>query len=223
VTDEALFADVIGNRSTAALASLCERWKRAAVLAAQSKGVFGDELDVYQNVAIKMFGAIDSIRAESVSVLRSFFLRAVKRAAIDWRRREHGVELSDDGDVDAVDACPLSDLQGCRSESRQSALRYLRRENPRWAAVVETYALVKDHAACAEVHGISVVNSWQIVKRAREKLRWAERRFRNSDPSFRMFDAEQLALVDTESCAPPAPKSQVRRRSSVSGHEAVAM
>ncbi len=200
--DDALFAAILQARAAGrddgrSLGLLLERWRRPAiyvirrVLASYRKSDATDPEELFQEAACKLvergldqFRGHDAEGEARAGAPKTFFLRIVKHAAIDFcrRRREELAHPTADGDepehgaaevVAAVDRARQAVQREEAVELYWRAFERLRAEHPNEAAAWDLYhhEEVGDHEACAAQLGITVVNSYKRISRAQAHLR----------------------------------------------------
>jgi RNA polymerase sigma-70 factor, ECF subfamily len=183
------------------LGELVERWREPArtvvrrVQASYLRGTAEDADDVFQDAVQKLVArGLDQFRGISEQVPgkaaspKTFFLRIVKHVAIDRyrRNREDLARAQGAGEDDATAASEsahevaraveAAEAARRREEARQeyqAAFERLRREHPNEAAAWDLYHHqdVDDHAECARLLNITVVNSYKRVSRAQAWLK----------------------------------------------------
>jgi RNA polymerase sigma-70 factor (ECF subfamily) len=200
--DDGLFAAILQARAAGrddgrALGLLLERWRRPAlyvvrrVLASYRKSDAIDPEELFQEAACKLvergldqFRGHDAVGESRAGAPRTFFLRIVKHAAIDFcrRRREELAHASADGEEPehaapeigvAVDRARQAVQREETVELYWKAFARLRAEHPNEAAAWDLYhhEEVGEHEACAKQLGITVVNSYKRISRAQAHLR----------------------------------------------------
>jgi len=200
--DDVLFAQVLAARAAGRdpgriLGALLERWRRPAiyvirrVLASYRRSDAVDPEELFQESACKLvergldqFRGHDEEGESRAGAPRTFFLRIVKHAAIDFcrRRREELAAPSPDGEEpehqgpEVAVAVERARRANDREESVElywKAFARLRAEHPNEAAAWDLYhhEEVGEHEACAKALGITVVNSYKRISRAQAHLR----------------------------------------------------
>jgi RNA polymerase sigma-70 factor (ECF subfamily) len=217
LTDAELFDFVVQTRAkgqdpSAALGTLCERWRKAAgvvvrrVQASYRSGSPDDEGELYQESVRKLiergldqFRGLSEAHPGKAASPKTFFLRIVKHAAIDAYRRQREL-LDAPGKDDEEDnresprqiayAINLSKRAAERDEAQSlywTAYDRLKAEHPNEAGAWDAYHHqdLEDHEACAKKLGITVANSYKRVSRAQAYLRryLQELMDEGSDPS----------------------------------------
>jgi RNA polymerase sigma factor (sigma-70 family) len=221
VTDEALFLEVTQRHCDRSLASLCERWRRAAIATVHNCGCRRDELDVYQDSVIKLLRGIRFFRGESVASLRAFFLNTVRHTVIDrWRRRRDAPERAS-GDVDDSFE-PLWTETAEHMEASDIVAQVLRHMSIKAPPLFRAWMLhceVEDFDVEASILGVTRGSAEQQVSRARVFCRHTIDSILDTGPQ-RQLGIAYLASRKTrdeleEKSLIPPPKSQTRARSSV--------
>lgn len=203
LTDEELFAEVVRRRSAgeevgAALGALCARWQRPAryviskIQASYGRGSPADLDELYQDAVGRFIQrGLDQFRGLSVHLPgrsaspKTFFLRIVKHAAIDFYRRQRedlaqapvdDEEAPEESPSEVARAMETSRRREERAEAQElywQAFARLQREHPKEAGAWELYHHqdVEDHEECARRLQITVVNSYKRVSRAQAWLK----------------------------------------------------
>ena len=167
------------------------------VQASYRRGSPDDAEDVFQDAVQKLIArGLDQFRGLSEQVPgkaaspKTFFLRIVKHVAIDrYRRSREDLARAPAGGEDEAPAASapqsahevaraVEAAEGARRreearEEYRAAFERLRREHPNEAAAWDLYHHqdVEDHAECARLLNISVVNSYKRVSRAQAWLK----------------------------------------------------
>jgi RNA polymerase sigma-70 factor (ECF subfamily) len=203
LTDDELFAEVLQRRAMGevvgdALGALCARWARPAryviskIQASYGRGSPADADELYQDAVGKFLDkGLDQFRGVSEQMPgrsaspKTFFLRIVKHAAIDfYRRQREDLAPAMADSEDAPEEPPAQVARAVESSRRREersdaqelywrAYERLQREHPKEAGAWDLYHHqdVEDHEECARRLNITVVNSYKRVSRAQAYLR----------------------------------------------------
>lgn len=196
--DEVLRLRVAADDFRSPLGALVERWREPArtvvrrIQGSYMKGSPEEADDVFQDAVGKLIArGLEQFRGLSEQVPgkaaspKTFFLRIVKHVAIDRYRRQrerlHDVPESVEDDrmesshevAQAIDASARAEQSAEANQEYWAAFERLRVEHPNEAAAWDLYhhQEVGDHAECARLMSISVVNSYKRVSRAQAWLK----------------------------------------------------
>ncbi len=179
------------------LGELVERWRPSALTVVRKiqgsylRGSPDDGFEIFQEAVGRLIArGLDQYRGVSEQLPgkgatpKTFFLRIVKHLAIDRYRRSRedlaGPVIDGDEPAEprhevarAVAAAEHAQSRAEASEEYWAAFRRLREEHPNEATAWDLYHHqdVDDHAECARVLQITVVNSYKRVSRAQAYLK----------------------------------------------------